>query len=340
MIFMSFLAFFLIRSIVRPLRSLMNATNRIAGGDLNHEISVRTDDELEMLGNAMERMRQELSEFYKGLEDLVEKRTRQLRQSQKLEALGKMAGGTAHEFNNILAIMLGAMELVIQKLPDGSKAKQQLEQAYTTGERGRELVKEILIFSRSSQTEVVPHKLDKILENAAKAIQPTLPHGMAIHTHIQPSTCYVSGKALQIEQIIINLCNNAAHAMIKEKGMFDIRLDEVDSSALGIRYSEFTASTYVRILISDNGSGIPPDIQNHIFDPFFTTKEVGKGTGLGLSVVHGIVLQYGGKISVKSELGKGTTFEIIFPAVRKRSGATVPKVEQTKKMNSEDKAFV
>jgi len=119
-VIMGLLSLFLIRSIINPLKNLVNATNRIARGDLACEISVGTDDELEMLGNAMERMRKELQEFYQKLEDLVEKRTRQLRQSQKLEALGKMAGGTAHEFNNILAIILGAMELVLEGLPDGS----------------------------------------------------------------------------------------------------------------------------------------------------------------------------------------------------------------------------
>lgn len=335
-ILLGLISLFLIKSIIRPLQKLVEATNRIAEGDLTREINIRTSDELSMLGNAMEHMRRELGDFYQRLEYLVEKRTCQLRQSQKLEALGKMAGGTAHEFNNILAIILGALELIIKDLPGGTKQKQQLKQAYKTGERGRELVKEILVFSRSSQKETVSLKLDHVIQNAVKIIEPTLPSNIILSSHIQPSTFHISGNTLQIEQIIINLCNNAVQAMIKDRGIIDVHLDEVKADSIDSVFPGLSDRYYARIIIRDNGSGIPPDIQNHIFDPFFTTKEVGKGTGLGLSVVLGIVQQYGGKIRVKSKLGKGSDFEIVFPGTNTRANTFNGHLKNFKKPENRD----
>ncbi len=238
-----------------------------------------------------------------------------LQQAQKLEAIGKLAGGAAHEFNNILAILLGTIELIMDDLPEDSPEKARLEQAYKIGERGQALVQQILIFSRSSHQALQPMRLVPILQNAIKMAHHLLPSSVKLQSRLEPDCPPVLTNPIHIEQIVINLCKNAVQAMAEQGGNVEITLEGIDSSAVP-NYPELPKGRYARLTVRDDGSGMPPEVRHRIFDPFFTTREIGKGTGLGLSVVHGIVQQHGGGIRVASEPGKGTTFEILFPVVQ------------------------
>jgi PAS domain S-box-containing protein len=240
---------------------------------------------------------------------------KEVRQAQKLEAIGTMAGGIAHDFNNILAGIIGYAEIVLRDLDEEQAPKicRNLRHILSAGERGRGLIDKILTFSRRTEGEQRPVNLEQVLEDALQLIRVSLPSTIAIDRHILESPT-VFADPIQLHQVFMNLCTNAGHAMKEEGGTLTITLDtcHLDTDFTG-RYPELTIGDYSRIQIADTGKGIPEHLLNRIFDPFFTTKKKGEGTGLGLSMVHGIVAAMHGLITVDSNAGSGTCFTIYLP---------------------------
>ncbi len=238
-----------------------------------------------------------------------------LRQAQKMEAVGIMAGGIAHDFNNNLAIILGNVELSLRSSPANSKITARLEDAKTAALRARDLVEQILIYSRQGTQVLKPVQIDLVIDETLKLLRSTIPTTVKIKKTItdQSQDIIIHADSTQLQEILINFCNNAVHAM-DDNGEISITLDVVDVKLTDIpAHYERPSGQYAKLRVQDTGSGMSPDTLKRIFDPFYTTKEVGKGTGMGLSVVHGIIETHGGFVVVESTLGKGSTFDVYFP---------------------------
>ena len=238
-----------------------------------------------------------------------------IQQSQKMEAIGTLAGGIAHDFNNLLSPIIGYTEITRMTLPDGSKEKQNLKQVLNAANRARDLSWQILTFSRQADTETKPILLQGIIREALKLLRATIPVTIEIREAI--SDCDpVSANATQMNQIVMNLCTNAYYAMRDHGGILAVSLKSIHISPENyIANLDLPTGKHVRLEISDTGVGIGKENLERIFEPYFTTKPVNEGTGLGLSVVHGIVRNYGGNITVYSEVGKGTSFHIYLPVI-------------------------
>jgi PAS domain S-box-containing protein len=245
-----------------------------------------------------------------------------LRQAQKMEAIGTLAGGIAHDFNNILAAMLGFSELGIMTSGDDSPTKEHFTAIYNAGVRAKDLVAQILTFSRFSEVSHKPVYLHTILKEALKLLRSTLPTTIAFETEICKENIYVMADVTAIHQIVMNLCTNAAHAMDDHGGILAVRLERVDLSPNeSAIHAHVKPGPHLKLSVADTGHGMTRDILDHIFEPYFTTKKKGQGTGLGLSVVHGIVQSHGGMVTVNSEPGRGTTFDVYFPVISLKSKA-------------------
>jgi len=236
----------------------------------------------------------------------------QLLQSQKLEALGTLAGGIAHDFNNILATILGKTELLLLNFTEDSPAKKGLEQIYKSGERGADLVRQIMTFSRMDLANFSALNLSNVVADALNMVRATLPANINIIQNLLADCPAIRADETQIHQIILNLCSNAYHAMGERGGDLEVSLTQENSDECICTVS---GDTCLNLTVTDSGLGIKPEDQERIFDPFFTTKEVGKGTGLGLSVVHGIMEKHQGKITLHSQEGKGSRFSLYFPII-------------------------
>jgi CheY-like chemotaxis protein len=234
-----------------------------------------------------------------------------------MEAIGTLAGGIAHDFNNILAAIMGFAELASLDLQGDSKAKYNVQQSIMAAHRAKNLVQQILAFSRQRKQERKPLNIQPIVKEALKFLRASLPATIEIRQNTPEDLGTIEADPTEVYQVLMNLCTNATHAMDENGGVLEVSLSQVDIPAEAPAVSRgIEPGTYVRLRVSDTGHGLPPEILKKIFDPYFTTKEVGKGTGLGLAVVHGIVKSYGGEISVSSGLGKGSTFDIYFPRVQ------------------------
>jgi PAS domain S-box-containing protein len=241
----------------------------------------------------------------------------QIRQSQKMEAIGTLAGGIAHDFNNILAAIIGFTEMSVQKLEGNPPLKRNLEQVLKSSYRARDLVKQILTFSRKNFEERKPMEVSPIISEALKMLRASIPTTIDIQVNIDKQAGMVNADPTQMHQVLMNLCTNAAHAMSRSGGVLDISLFPVflDERQVSL-YHGLEPGPYVQLTVRDTGTGIDPAIMGRIFEPFFTTKEVGQGSGMGLAVVHGIVKSHGGAITVDSKLGEGTAFHIVLPQVQ------------------------
>ncbi len=244
----------------------------------------------------------------------------QLRQSQKMEALGTLAGGIAHDFNNILGIIMGYTQLALYYSDSGKPTKYKLEEILRATYRAKELVRQILAFSRGSEQQKQPLQPCTIIKEAMGILRPSLPSTIEIKTRLA-SNASILADPTQMHQVLMNLCTNAAHAMEDQGGILEVGLADLDFCP-GRTASEkgLQPGRYVELMVKDSGQGIDPSIVDFIFDPFFTTKEPGKGTGLGLSVVHGVVKSHQGAISVESAPGKGATFKVLFPVMETDRG--------------------
>lgn len=265
--------------------------------------------------------REEIERERKGLES-------QLIRSQKMEAVGSLAGGMAHDFNNILGIIIGNVELTKMNIHNTEKVKKYNENIYQASDRAQKLVSQIMTFSRMNITSFKPLNLALSVNECISLIKSTSPANIEFVTKISPNENFIiNGNETQISQVLINLCTNAIHAMSKEGGRLIVSLAQ--SPPENTDLSEQRDNNYI-LTITDAGCGIDEKIINSIFDPFFSTKEVGQGTGLGLSVVHNIIKQHRGDIAVKSTVGKGTIFTVCLP-VSKES------IEEKQTSNYENK---
>jgi len=239
----------------------------------------------------------------------------QLQQTQRMEAIGTLAGGIAHDFNNILSAIIGFTEISIGELERGSWLFNNLQKVLDAGDRAKDLVSQILAFSRQSDYKPKPVHVKLITNEALRLLRATLPTTIEIHQRLESNSA-VMADPTQIHQIIMNLCTNAGSAMQEKGGKLDVSLIDVDlDSEFVDQYPDMNPGPYIELAVSDTGHGISPEIMERIFDPFFTTKEKGEGTGMGLSVVHGIINSFGGTITVDSEPRKGTTFNLYIPAI-------------------------
>ncbi len=242
--------------------------------------------------------------------------TDKLRQAQKMEAIGTLAGGIAHDFNNILGAILGYTEMAREDCLSGSVKLRDLDQVIQAGNRAKDLVKQILAFSRQTEAQKISLRPFAIVKESIKLLRSSIPTTIDIHQALDPQADLIYADSTQIHQIIMNLCTNAYHAMEDTGGTLSISLKNrfLDEQDLVV-VSHMKPGKFVQLSIGDSGSGITAEIQKRMFDPYFTTKDTGKGTGLGLAIVHGIVNSYGGFISCQSKPGVGTVFEIYLPAM-------------------------
>lgn len=251
-------------------------------------------------------------------EDISEKSRleTQLRQVQKMEAIGTFAGGIAHDFNNILSAIVGYTELVLGKTAKDSPQYDDLQEILHAGLRARDLVKQILTFSRQAEQKRQPVQVNLIVKEVLKFLRSSLPSSIEIRRNID-SDARVLADPTQIHQVLMNLCANAKHAMRQSGGVLKVSLVEVQlDAAFAATHSEAVAGSHVKLTVADNGEGMPAEVLEKIFDPFFTTKGKEEGTGLGLAVVHGIVKSCGGFITVYSQLGQGSTFNVYMPIIQ------------------------
>jgi signal transduction histidine kinase len=236
-----------------------------------------------------------------------------------MEALGALTGGIAHDFNNILAAMMGFTEMVRDHMARDSRYKHYLDRVMEAGLRGRELIRQMLTFIRKTEQEKKPLKLSGIVKETVKFLRASTPSTINIKVDVRSESGLILGDPVQIQRVLMNLCSNAAFAMRERGGVLDIGLSEFALSPSNGDSQGIEAGAYMRLMARDTGSGIAPEIIDRVFDPFFTTKELGEATGLGLSVVHGIVNQAGGSVTVESEPGKGSTFTVYFPKIAEGS---------------------
>jgi signal transduction histidine kinase/CheY-like chemotaxis protein len=257
------------------------------------------------------------------LEKKVEERTkelakyeRQLQQVLKIQAIGTLAGGIAHDFNNILFPIVGYTELTMDEVSEDSVAHKNLEEILKAAHRAKNLVQQILTFSRQSDQERKPIKIQNIITETLRLLRASIPASIEIIHKIQDDCGHIMGDPTQIHQVIMNLCTNAYHAMQDKGGKLEVILTEID-----VGYKEMIDKVgmqpgkHLRLLVKDEGCGMEASVLDRIFEPYYTTKEQGKGTGLGLSVIHGIVKNHGGDITVKSTPGKGTIFQVYLPLI-------------------------
>jgi len=248
--------------------------------------------------------------------DITERKQleQQLLQSQKLEALGRLAGGVAHDFNNLITTILGYSEIALLKLPESHEYRKNFELIFDAGSRAAKLTRQLLTFSRKQVMEFKTLAIEDIVKNLSAMLQSLVNENVSLRFDIDPSTQYIQADAGQLEQILLNLAVNANDAMPKG-GTLTIEVRDVylDASSIGMS-QDMKPGVYVMLRVSDTGIGMTPEVRQHIFEPFFTTKD--DGTGLGLSTIHGIVKQHKGYIFIYSEPGKGTAFNIYFPAVQ------------------------
>jgi DNA-binding response OmpR family regulator/anti-sigma regulatory factor (Ser/Thr protein kinase) len=269
------------------------------------ELFIRVDNILKQKKQKKER--QQIEAQKKALEI-------ELQQSQKLEAVGTLAGGVAHDFNNILSIILGYSELALDSVAEWDPIRQNLEQIFIAGNRAKDITYQLLSFCRKSDTEQHPFNLNTIILESLKLMRASLPANIEIRQNLLDETLTVLGDTTQIQQIMINLCTNAAHAMQDTGGTIDVRLENVTLEAShAAQYNDLAPGNYIKLVVADTGTGIDPEIADKIFDPYFTTKDIGKGTGMGLSLVRGIVKNHGGDIRVHSEVGRFTNIVILLP---------------------------
>jgi len=240
----------------------------------------------------------------------------QLRQAQKMEAIGTLAGGIAHDFNNILGAILGYAQLAEMDLPKNSKSLKHIDQILTASNRAKNLVRQILAFSRQSKPEMIPVDIGIIVKEALHLLRASLPANIEIQENIRSNLGTVIAEQTQVHQIMMNLCTNALHAMKNQDGHLEVslvpvELNKTDTAA----YTDIKPGRYLKLTVKDSGHGMDAATLSRIFDPYFTTKDANEGTGLGLAMVHGIVKDHGGIIKVDSEPGFGTSFHIFFPCI-------------------------
>ncbi len=239
---------------------------------------------------------------------------KQLRQAQKMEAIGTLAGGIAHDFNNILSAIMGYTEIALLRVSDDEKLKQHLQNVIKACNRARGMVRQVLAFSCQSDFERKQVRVSQIVKETGELLQVSLPATIDIQMDIDPASGIIDADDIPIHQIIMNLCTNAAHAMRDKGGILGISLSNIELGEKDVAgHPDFKPGAFLKLSISDTGGGISSEVMDRMFDPYFTTKPKGEGTGLGLSIVQGLVKAYKGFLTVESDFGLGATFHIYLP---------------------------
>ena len=291
------------------------------------ELFIRVDNILKQKQLKDERKQSEIEK--KNLEN-------QLRQSQKMEAIGTLAGGIAHDFNNMLGIIIGNAELALDATPESNPVHQNIKRILTASTRAEDMINRLLSFSRKSEAEKKPIILNSVIQEALKLIRSSIPANIEIKENIPDDFFTIFGDPTQINQIILNLCTNAAHAMQQSGGTLYVSLEKhLIAHQKPSAFCELPPGDYCLLTVEDTGHGINNDIIDRIFDPYFTTKGLGKGTGMGLAVVHGIVKKHKGDIKVNSKPGKGTKFFIYLPEIEEAVFDTIEKEDSGLPMGME-----
>lgn len=242
----------------------------------------------------------------------------QLQQAQKMEAIGTLAGGIAHDFNNILSVIIGYTELILMNAQVDSEVRQNLKEIFSASKHARDMVKQILAFSRQNKQERKPIQVAHIVKEALKMLRASLPATISIQQKLEKNTGIIEADPTQIHQVLMNLCTNAAHAIDEKDGELEIRLANVDLKGnAAAKIPDLYPGPFLKLSVRDTGDGIAPEALPQIFNPYFTTKEKGEGTGLGLAVVQGIIKSLNGAITVDSDAGKGSTFHVYLPTIKR-----------------------
>lgn len=316
------------RRMSRPLQDLAAAAEDIAGGNWARQLPVRGSVEATMMAQAVNHMTTGLRHWY----EEAKTRDDQLRQVQKLEAVGRLAGGVAHDFNNLLTAIKGYGDLLLEDLVPADPHRGDVEEILKAADRAAVLTKQLLAFSRRQVVVVRVLSLDAVVAGTDKMLRRLIGEDIKLTTSIHPDSGRVRADPSQIEQVLLNLVVNARDAMPKG-GTIEIELANVVlGGAAGRSHATLAPGRYVRLSVRDTGSGMTHEVKARIFEPFFTTKEEGRGTGLGLAMVYGIVEQAGGAIDVDSEVDRGTAFHVYLPrtsepeVVQVAEAATAPEV--------------
>jgi two-component system, cell cycle sensor histidine kinase and response regulator CckA len=268
------------------------------------ELELRVQERTAQLSQAYEKLQHEMSER--------ERIEEQLRQAQKMEAIGTLAGGIAHDFNNILAAILGFTEMAAEDVADRPEVAKNLRNVLKSITRARDLIRQILTFSRKTSRVRSPLSLSPIIKETVQLLRASIPATIEINLSLSANSDTVLASPVEIQQILMNLATNASLAMQEKGGTMEVALADIDLlSDLPMLDSEVSAGEYVQLVVRDTGTGMSPDVMKRVFEPFFTTREVGKGTGMGLAVVYGIVKDLRGTVTVESELGNGSTFRVL-----------------------------
>ncbi|MBF0288444.1 MAG: response regulator [SAR324 cluster bacterium] len=299
--------------IVKPIDETRIRT-RIQSALANQTFIKELEEKTDELEEALE-IQQSLNDNLIQTTRELQQTQQQLIQAQKMEALGVLAGGIAHEFNNLLFAISGYSEMIREDAAENSIILDNVEQIIKAGKRAKDLVQQILTFSRRSETTYKPVEVGALIKEALKLMRSTLPTTIDIQQEISIDEHVVLADPTQIHQIIMNLCSNASHAMMTKGGILKITLERIKISPDFATWHEIQEGTYVKLGITDTGCGMDAEVADHIFEPFFTTKSPGQGTGMGLSVVHGSVKSHNGAITVQSKPEKGTTIEIFLPEI-------------------------
>ena len=305
----------------------------------NNALEKRVEERTKQLTIANKDLKKEI-EVRKHHQKEKDKLESHLLQLQKMETIGTLAGGIAHDFNNILTPILGYTEMALEELSNESTLKYDIEQINHAALRGKDLVQQILTFSRQVDFDKKPLHLHLVVKEVTNLIRASFPSNIEIRQDLDTDCGTIMADATQMHQIIMNLCANSLHAMADKGGILKVRLDALVLNPKKIKANaNIKKGNYVRLTISDTGVGMDKQTIDRIFEPFFTNKEVGSGSGLGLSVVHGIVNNYNGAIQVQSEQGKGTIFMIYLPQ-HSAHGTEVSQITETTRKGSENILFV
>lgn len=240
----------------------------------------------------------------------------QLRHAHKMEAIGTLAGGIAHEFNNMLGIIIGNTELALDDIPAWNPAADYIQEVKAASLRAKDVVRKLLSVARKTPESRKPIQIGSVIKDALDLMRRTIPATIDIRTNITCSSEMILGDITEINQIVINLCTNSVHAMAEESGILEVGLDTRQMNRASLFYDEdLKPGDYVRLTVTDTGTGIDPAYMDRLYDPYFTTKDVDQGLGMGLAVVHGIVKKYDGAIKIESDVGRGTTVQVLFPLI-------------------------
>ena len=320
------LVFLISDTFTKPLATLVNGVRALEEGDFTYPVEVGSGDEVAEVTAAFDRMRSTL----KRNEEQSKRLGDQLRQAQKMEAVGRLAGGVAHDFNNLLTVIKGHSDLLEEKLPASTPLYHSITQVRKATDRATSLTRQLLAFSRMQVLQPKTLDLNSLIADASKMLPVLIGEDIDFKFEPEPSLGLVKADPTQIEQVLMNLAVNARDAMEGRGGKLTVRTRNIVHDAEYAKAHPPTVpGNYVLLEVEDNGQGMDAQTKARIFEPFFSTKELGKGTGLGLSTVYGVVKQSGGYIWVDSELGKGTKFQIFLPQVRETVQAARPEQSGT-----------